>query len=265
MMYDTGIAEEIKDAVVRAVKGQAAQNILTNLRDRLIEHTDRLIEDVVRKPATPLWDEMKRDARLPWVAKASGKPGDGETAIAMFGAALKSSGISLHLAGHSTGAVLLGHLLGALDVLGEQNLVNSCTLMAPACSIDFYHEHYEPRLGKKVLGKVNLPVLDIYSLTDELELDDQVAGVYRKSLLYLVSHALERENDKPLLGMEKYSSKLSGHKGLNRIYSNGKKGNTRSTSHGGFDNDIYTMNALLGRILGAPPKYPFTDKEMQGY
>lgn len=265
MMYDTGIAEEVKDAVLRAVRGQTAQNILTNLRDKLIEHTDNLIEDVVRKPVTPLWGEMKRDARLPWVHKSAAKPGDGETAIAMFAAALKGSTTRLHLAGHSTGAVLLGHLLGALDALGEEQLVSSCSLMAPACTIDFYQEHYAPRLGKTAAGSVSLPALDIYNLVDELELDDQVAGVYRKSLLYLVSRALEREENKPLLGMEKYSSRLEAHKALKISYSDGKKGNTRSTSHGGFDNDMHTMNNLLQRILGAAPKYPFTEKEMKGY
>ncbi|MFZ0132169.1 MAG: hypothetical protein WAK95_06475, partial [Desulfobacterales bacterium] len=33
---------------------------------------------------------------------------------------------------------------------------------------------------------------------------------------------------------------------------------TASTTHGGFDNDPVTMNHLLRRVLGGPPKQPFT-------
>jgi hypothetical protein len=84
---------------------------------------------------------------------------------------------------------LLGHLLHALDVLDIPDLIESCSLMAPACSIDFYKEHYEPRLNGQATGrtKVRLPALAIYNLTEHLELDDNVALVYRKSLLCLVS------------------------------------------------------------------------------
>jgi len=49
------------------------------------------------------------------------------------------------------------------------------------------------------------------------------------------------------------------------IYSNGRGTVTRSQSHGGFDNDSYTMNSLLKRILNAAPKQPFNDDEMTGY
>ena len=43
-----------------------------------------------------------------------------------------------------------------------------------------------------------LPVLDIYNLTDKLERDDNVIKAYRKSLLFLVSNALERKQGKPI-------------------------------------------------------------------
>lgn len=99
----------------------------------------------------------------------------------------------------------------------------------------------------------------------QLELDDNVAYVYRKSLLYLVSRALERKIDKPLLGMQRYSKKLAKHPGLLFNYSDGKKGVTAATSHGGFDNDLNTMNSIMEQILGHPPEKPFTESEMKGY
>ena len=34
---------------------------------------------------------------------------------------------------------------------------------------------------------------------------------------------------------------------------------TRSTTHGGFDNDEFTMNHILRRVLGEAPAHPFTE------
>ena len=157
-----------------------------------------------------------------------------------------------------------GHLLTALDSLRVHNLISTCTLFAPACTLDFFQEHYAPRLKDNYKG-TRLPILDIYNLTDKLEQDDNVIKAYRKSLLYLVSNALERERGKSILGMQKYSKVLEGTKGLNMIYSNGRGTVTRSQSHGGFDNDTHTMNSLLKRVLNGQPKEAFNDQEMKGY
>ena len=112
---------------------------------------------------------------------------------------------------------------------------------------------------------VRLPKLIVYNLTEELERDDHVAYAYRKSLLYLVSRALERERNKPLLGMQRHSKKLSDGPRLKFIYSDGKNEFSRSTSHGGFDNDVYTLNAIMKTILGKNPPHKFTTGEMEGY
>ena len=46
-------------------------------------------------------------------------------------------------------------------------------------------------------------------------------------------------------------------------YSNGVSGNkTRSTTHGGFDNDIHSMNHILRTILGGAPKRPFEPEDL---
>ncbi len=192
---------------------------------------------------------------------------DGLFVINSFAEALKDTHLKIHLAGHSTGAVLLGYLLNALDTMGIPDLIESCNLMAPACSIDFYKKNYEPRLQVQEIDKtkVKLPALSLFNLKEQLELDDNVGFVYRKSLLYLVSRALERQNDKPILGMQRYSKKLTMHPGLTIDYSNGKKGVTNSTSHGGFDNDVATMNTIMTKILKKAPTKPFTKEEMKGY
>lgn len=267
IMYDTGLVEELQDAVLRAFMGKRTEGFFRDLQDKLIERSDQLQEDFVRKPVTPIWEEMKNDALRPFALQAGGKISDGLFVLKAFAEQLRDTPLKIHLAGHSTGAVLLGHLLHALDSLNRPDLIASCSLMAPACSIDFYKEHYEPRLHGRAMGQggVSLPALNIYNLAEQLELDDNVALVYRKSLLCLVSRALERKIGKPLLGMQCHAKHLTAHAGLSIHCSDGKKGVTTSTSHGGFDNDIKTMNTIMRQILGKPPKEPFIANEMKGY
>lgn len=270
IMYDTGLVEECKDTILRAFTGRRAEGFFTDLREQMQKQTDLLIEDFLRKPATPVWEEMKADAFRPFDCNnGEDKTADGIKAITAFIEALQDTHLQIHLAGHSTGSVLIGHLLQALDPLKMPNLIQSCSLMAPACSIEFYKDHFKPRLlGEKVKkNQIKLPQLSIYNLSTRLEKDDNVSLVYRKSLLYLISRALERHINKPLLGLQKYSKKLDSQAGL-AIYvskKGAKKGITCSKSHGGFDNDLPTMNSIMTTILGKPPKEPFTENEMKGY
>ena len=269
IMYDTGLVEELKDVIKRSLSlaEQRSEGFVDWITDKISERTDTLIEDIVRKPVTPIWDEMKRDARLPFMPGAGEIGGDGVHTIQTFAQALAGTGKSIHIAGHSTGGVLIGHLLAALDQLGMPDLVKSCSLMAPACTVEFYKQHYQPRLrGQNGAGTVvKLPKLTVYNLNDELEKDDNVVKAYRKSLLYLVSRAFERKIDTPLLGMKIYSDTLPAITGLKFVYSDGKTGPSKSTSHGGFDNDPDTLNAILKTILGAEPPAKFTKEEMAGY
>jgi len=168
----------------------------------------------------------------------------------------------LHLAGHSTGAVLFAFLLRSLK--NHEVLFESCTLMAPACTIDLYHKTYRRILDKR--HKLRMKNMTILNLKNRLELDDHVVSklVYRKSLLYLVSNAFERDKERPLLGMEKFKDQLKASNNGPRIhYSNGVSGHTsRSTTHAGFDKDVHTMNHLLRTVLGKKPKRPFTKEDL---
>ena len=247
IMYDTGIIEELKDLIFR--KEREATERTAGFTD----WTDRIIEGLVRRPGTLLWEEMKQDAY-----DAFAKDGAGTDALGRFTSNLKKSRrqVKLHLVGHSTGAIVIAHLL---QTLKRSNIVfTTCSLMAPASSVDLYHSAYLPVLQKKT--KLKLKELSIYNLKDSLEQDDNVGMVYRKSLLYLVSNAFERAAQKPLLGMENFADLVQSAGSLPKfIYSNGTEGQrTRSSSHGGFDNDEYTMNHILRRILGGAPSEPFT-------
>ncbi|MFK7816452.1 MAG: C1 family peptidase [Gammaproteobacteria bacterium] len=251
IMYDTGLVEELKDLIFR--KEKLAENRVGGIS----EWRDRFIEGLVRRPGTLLWEEMKRDAEVAFASK-----GAASDAFMHFKREIKKSKkrIKIHLVGHSTGAVVIAHLLKTFK---QHSLkFNTCTLLAPACSIDLYNEAYIPAL--KTGSKLKISDLSIYNLKDKLELDDKVTALYQKSLLYLVSNAFEREISKPLLGMEKFSADLhSTRKNPSFIYSNGVEGTrSKSTSHGGFDNDTFTMNHILRRMLGKAPSRAFTKEDL---
>ena len=200
---------------------------------------------------------MKRGAAAPFKKPTC----DGVKVIDEFLCALADTDVGIHLAGHSTGGILIGHLLEGLNRVNPMR-VDSCSLLAPACTVEFYKKQYAPLLTQQQSASSTIASLDLYNLNDELELDDNVAWVYRKSLLYLVSRAFERTGKKPLLGMENYSKKLKA-KGLRHLISKGSGTVTQSTSHGGFDNDECTMNSVLKKILKQSPAKPFSKAELK--
>jgi len=253
MMYDTGLGEELGDVLKRAFR--RSEGLFDQWKDKLQDATDKILESIARKPGTALWEEMKRGAAGPFNSAQS----DGVKIIRGFLDALDGTGVKLHIVGHSTGAILLGHLLEGNDLVAPAS-ITSCSLMAPACSTEFYKQIYEPRLNASP-GKSDIKKLDLYNLNDELEQDDHVGWVYRKSLLYLVSRSFERTKARPLLGMDRYAAKLS-HARLRQLVSKGSRtGPTRSTNHGGFDNDLATMNTVLKRI-NRNADSPFSAKEL---
>ena len=73
----------------------------------------------------------------------------------------------------------------------------------------------------------------------------------------------------PLLGMEIHADDLQTglpKKRLEFVYSEGKKKagpRTAAKTHGGFDNDVHTMNDILRRVTGNDePKRPFTADDL---
>jgi hypothetical protein len=188
--------------------------------------------------------------------------------------------LEIHLVGHSAGSILLGYLL---DFFIQQRLpAHTCTLFAPACTVRFALNHYKPAIeAPKILNKSEV-VFEI--LNDAREQADSV-GPYGKSLLYLVSRALEDYHKTPLLGMAKawdFSSKTDWHSALEKtvhewqkFWGNGKPPIEHSEihvsdgvgeiplAHGSFDNDIVVMTRTLERILGKNLSYPI--ENLKGY
>ncbi|MEJ2574714.1 MAG: C1 family peptidase [Gammaproteobacteria bacterium] len=252
-MYDTGLMEEIKDVVIG--KKHVAQDRVGGIS----EWTDKYVEYLSRRPGRALWREMKSGAKSPF-----NQNGDGMKLMRLFMGALSKrtdKPIKVHLAGHSTGGILLAHLINAMKRVAWESPIASCNLLAPACDVGLFEHNYLPHLEAEATG-FGIQKMTVFNLSEELELDDNVAQIYRKSLLYLVSNAFEEKDRMPIVGMRLFSKHLEEtSSALQFFYSSGdtrSESPTASTSHGGFDNDPNTMNSVLINILGHEPEHKFT-------
>jgi hypothetical protein len=272
-VWKTGFLDAVGGIIADHIEGQR-EGAWSDVWDTVKEAKDRAIEvfceDVVVRS---VWSQMKQNAEA---ARTQPNPTLGITVghLARLAADLTpATELRVHLVGHSAGAILLGHLL---KVLVARNVpVASCTLFAPACTVRFALAHYAPALAAGIL-RAHDTVINI--LSDERERADSV-GPYGKSLLYLVSRALEEHHKTPILGMQHvWLPQLPGEhpfgsddlrdevqawqdawKGPQPIVlsnptvavvSGGRE--AIPSAHGCFDNDVDTITATLGTILGAP-------------
>lgn len=264
-MYDTGLLEELKDVVLG--RARSAQQRAAGALDWI----DKILEKVTRVPGRALWREMKSGAELPF----AGKPAAGTLNFAgtqvlkTFVTALAASDKpkKLHLVGHSTGMILLSYLLQRLSKEAPQLQIHTVSLMAPAGTVDLFTDVMQPFL-KAPFPDFRISEMTVYNLNRRLEKDDDVGKVYNKSLLYLVSNAFEEKLPEKILGMAKYSETVERRKlpRLNIYYSEGDLPGARVTaskSHGGFDNDVLTMNHILRRVLNKKPTVEFTAESLK--
>ena len=226
------------------------------------------------------WRNMKQDARSAFDPPevASRNAGQSEYDGGFKGLLPLMAGLDnvakrprLHLVGHSAGAIVIGHLLSALKRFKITKLeLGSIHLMAPACTVEFFIQHYGPYLKNQGALKV-LDKIYLYNLTDKLELDDTVSAnfpllpSYSRSLLYLVSRAYEDVPKTPLAGMQISAKGMPSGPKITTAYSGANGGTTTSKTHGGFDNDVATLTTIMSRVLGAKVPFPPKVDELTGY
>lgn len=216
------------------------------------------------------WRNMKGDAEAAFSGRADYDGGYRGLLPLLQGLDKANARPKIHLVGHSAGSIVLGRLLSALDRFKLSNIeIESIHLMAPACTVEFFFDHYSPYLK----GKRKIALKDkvyLYMMSDGLELADTVGTdipltpSYSHSLLYLVSRAYEEKPNTPIAGMQLYQKFMPTSEKLRIDVS--VSGTTMSRSHGGFDNDATTLTTIMSRILGgtAPQKPPLPE-ELTGY
>ncbi len=255
------------------IRRRRPEGPLDRAKDFMLERLDDALEPMARiLSGKALWDEMKENA-------FAASQLDGAARLTLDHIAnlqKKDSSIEVHVVGHSAGSIFhapLVRLLTSEGLITSGYLegqtgygikISSCTLWAPACTVELFKEAYLPAIENETIKRFAL-----FVLKDKVELDDNCAGIYHKSLLYLVSNALEKRprtpdsmDGMPLLGLEKFIKKdqqladLFSRENTQLIVSpnNEIEGLILSSGaqhHGDFDDDKQTVRATLTHILNA--------------
>ena len=195
--------------------------------------------------------------------------------------------LEVHLVGHSAGSIVLGWLLDRLakdDLRPSAPKISSCALYAAACSVQFAVGTYA-KVAQTPL--FSLKDLWLHYLNDPNEKADGLptadARLYGKSLLYLVSRALDDARKMPLLGLQNAitpdvfdpkqwaDEQVASITAWQQAWSPGtpgaasqrgfpvttpdvrttRTGATIQATHGSFDNNINVLTASLERIKGS--------------
>ncbi len=299
--WKTGFMESITDQIEDKIhhifssagippSGIQAKGMMDKLQDSI----DRAIESFANKIAVKgVWSEMKENAKYASDRAVPGYPQHGNPkagGMVIMAKALKKLqdefNCEIHLVGHSAGSILFGHWLDELTKRKMQ--VESLTLYAPACTVAFANRHYIKAYEKKIIRKNKT---FIHMMDDERERADSIA-LYKKSLLYLVSRALEDIHKTPLLGMAaswdmEYTKQkdIYNHAQYAEIkrwikntkdiqcFTYGKSKSKVKTSrkndytdlaHGSFDNDINVIEQTIKQIKGVK-KLKFRVENLNGF
>lgn len=241
----------------------------------LVEQFDRLVEKIARSSARWMWDEMKATARaasLPIKNEEEGQAPGASLVVRRLKNYVEQHGagrVAVHLVGHGAGSIFLAALLPRLAEAGIS--VESLSLLAPASRVDDWTREILPHLGPEGI----VARFATFALKDARERDDRVGvrGVtfYHKSLLYLVSRALERPTngdggETPLLGMEKFFDRPAPGDPQSRtlrqiieamggtvVFSRAdapEDSRSDAAAHGDFDDDSPTMTSVVMRVRG---------------
>ncbi|MGH6960916.1 MAG: C1 family peptidase, partial [Dongiaceae bacterium] len=283
VMWETGAGETIKGIIGDLFTGADGRaggvaDWLEKTREGLIEAKDRSLELTAALPGSRLWREMKENARLASQARAGAMRLVAQEAKAFYDklAPKDRDSVELHVVAHSAGSIFAAHAMEIMLQIGVP--LTSFQMLAPAITVELFKSTILPLVKR---GRCPRPVL--YILGDKAERDDSV-GPYGKSLLYLVSNAFEDESRPfsgrgvPLLGMQRFVDSAFGEADVEVARLFGRSTGTlivaggpertgqvsKSRTHGGFDNDVATLNSVLHRILGhAPdPKKAFTERDL---
>jgi hypothetical protein len=247
LMWETDLWSTLKGRLEDVLEGQPRPT--GGLFDRVKDWWNERLEKLLAVPGTAIWNEMKQNADA--ISKTAESGG-----MKLYKACQRSpyfadlSKVRLHLVGHSAGAILHSHVV---DRLGGQGWnFESVNFMAPAVRVDLFKETVVPAIKSGKVKRFNQ-----FHLSDDMEQKDPTCRPilgYSRSLLYLVSQSLEHGRSTPILGMEKYFNDEIASKNLPNVYAwAAPGGESKSTTHGGFDDDQITMASVIALIEGNTP------------
>ena len=289
VVWQTGFLESATDILKGAVEklGVPVSTDKGWLRNKINEVKDRAFEVFAREAGVKaIWENMKYRADGA-SSKGGGLMAAAKELQAAIGGLSRNQRPEIHLMGHSAGAIMQGHFLSAMRA--QDLKASSVHLWAPACTVEFATAKYGQAFANKVADP-KTTFIDLLSDTNELS-DPCVPVLYSKSLLYLVSRALEPDHNTPVLGLQKAWPKWSAGADFKKGYQDiidkwstvakdvtldppvtetevpicreTNKDTTIDASHGSFDNNLTIVNRAIKRVIGKNPRAPVTD--LRGY
>ncbi|MEO7520446.1 MAG: caspase family protein, partial [Gemmatimonas sp.] len=245
------------EGVKNRIPGLGARGFASDLADRLVEKGVRALG------GPKVWGAMKINAAL-----CSAKDGGAYYVAQRLKEFCKANPkAELHAVGHSAGSIFHSHFLPAARSLDVPAFA-SLQLLAPAIRMDEFRERIMPLVGARKAVRT----ARMFTMRDSQELEDTCIGIYRKSLLYLIYHALEASNETPILGLEasvmeepevrQFFTPSSGGP-ASAVWSLTDRAvstpvSTQATTHGGFDDESATMSSVAAHILGSnKPVVPY--------
>lgn len=245
LMWETDLWSTLQNRLEDVLQGQPRPT--AGLLDGLKNWWNERLEQLLAKPGSMIWGEMKQNAEAISTAADSG-------GAKLYHACQRSpffadpSKVRLHLIGHSAGSIVHSHIVERLGGAGWN--FDSVNFMAPAVRVDTFQDKVVPAIKNGKIKRYNQ-----FHLSDDIEQKDATCKPilgYSRSLLYLVAQSFEKGHVTPILGMEKYfNSRIAPQKlpNVNTWPAPGKE--SKSTTHGGFDDDAATMASVIALIKEA--------------
>lgn len=241
LMWETDLRSTLVNMLEDALSGPprpvgGARDVLASME----RWWNRRLERLLAEPGTKIWGEMKENARL------IGERRDSGVALLWneFARASRRLGpIRVHLVGHSAGSIVHGYIVKLLTA--RKVPITSVSFLAPAITVADFERLVRPRLESGAIRRY----LQVH-LTEDAEEADPTCGPYRRSLLHLVSESFEGGKSTPILGLLKDFKSLQG--ALPRTTAIAAPGaQSRSATHGGFDDDRVTRERVIAFIHGS--------------
>ena len=251
-IWRSDVWSTIRNILADAFASRRDEGFVDRAKDFMLDRLDDTLEPVARAlGGKALWDEMKENAQRATTTQRGAARLVAERVIPL----LQAGSIGeVHLAGHSAGAIFMAPLAKFLTDAGVT--IQSVSLWAPACTMELFDKVYKP-----LCESGGIRALDLYTLDDATERDDDCANIYHKSLLYLVSGAFEtkpriplfRPDGTALLGLERDAKKIAREfwaPDARKWYRAPASPQSDARHHGDFDDDAETFRATLERITG---------------
>jgi hypothetical protein len=121
----------------------------------MLDRLDDALEPVARLlTGKAQWDEMKENALL---ASSSNSGGARIAATHVANLVASNPKIELHVPGHSAGSIFHAGLIKLLTDKPPQGhglSISTCTLWAPACTVDLFKDNYLPAMNARSLKRL---------------------------------------------------------------------------------------------------------------